>query len=120
MNTQEILAGAQNAMTARRIFGDPIEVRGVTILPVATVGGRGGGARRGGEDGGVSFGIGARPAGVYIIRDDGHVTWRPALNLNLVILGGQMVVLAAILSLRSVLRAWARERHAAAALVRPM
>jgi len=111
MNTQEILTSAQGAMTARRVFGDPIEVRGVTILPVATVGGGGGGGQRGNEEGGVGFGIGARPAGVYVIRDNGVVSWRPALNLNLVILGGQLVGLAAILSLRSVLKAWAHRTH---------
>jgi hypothetical protein len=110
MNTQEILAGAQGAMTARRVFGDPIEVRGVTILPVATVGGGGGGGQHGNEEGGVGFGVRARPAGVYVIRDDGSVSWRPAVNLNLVILGGQLVGLAAILSLRSILRAWAQMR----------
>jgi hypothetical protein len=110
MNTQEILAGAQGAMTARRVFGDPIEIRGVTILPVATVGGGGGGGQRG-EDGGVGFGVRARAAGVYVIRGDGSVAWRPALNLNLVILGGQIVGLAAILSLRGILKAWARASH---------
>lgn len=107
MNTQESLTGAQGAMTARRVFGDPIEVRGVTILPVATVGGGGGGGQHG-EDGAVGFGLGARPAGVYVIRDDGSVSWRPALNLNLVILGGQIVGLAAILSLGSIFKAWAQ------------
>jgi hypothetical protein len=109
MNTQEILTGAQGALTARRVFGDPIEVRGVTILPVATIGGGGGGGQRGDEDGRVGFGVRARPAGVYVIRDDGSVSWRPALNLNLVILGGQLVGLAAILSLRSVLKASAQQ-----------
>ena len=114
MNTQEILTGAQGVMTARRVFGEPIEIRGVTILPVATVAGGGGGGQRGIEDGGVGFGVRARPAGVYVIRDDGSVSWRPALNLNLVILGGQLVGLAAILSVRSILKAWAhahREHH---------
>jgi len=111
MNTQEILTGAQGVMTARRVFGDPIEIRGVTILPVATVGGGGGGGQRGLEDGGVGFGVRARPAGVYVIRDDGSVSWRPALNLNLVILGGQLVGLAAVLSIRSVVKAFAHARR---------
>jgi hypothetical protein len=111
MITQEVLTGAQGVMTARRVFGDPIEIRGVTILPVATVGGGGGGGQRGSEDGGVGFGVRARPAGVYVIRDDGWVSWRPALNLNLVILGGQLVGLAAILSVRSILKAWAHARR---------
>jgi hypothetical protein len=109
MNTQEVLTGAQNAMTARRVFGDPIEVRGVTLIPVASVGGGGGGGHQGTEQGGVGFGIAARPAGVYVVRADGRVLWRPALNLNLVILGGQIVALAAILSLRAILTARMRE-----------
>lgn len=54
MNTHEILIGAQNAMTARRVFGDPIDIGGATILPAATVGGGGGGGQRGTEEGGVS------------------------------------------------------------------
>jgi hypothetical protein len=112
MNTLEILTGAQNAMTARRVFGDPVEVRGVTLLPVATIGGGGGGGQQGEGTGGVGFGLGARPAGVYVIREGGHVSWRPALNLNLVILGGQIVALTAILTARAVLTAWARQRAA--------
>lgn len=109
MNTQDILVGAQNAMTARRVFGDPIEIGGSTILPVATVGGGGGGGQRG-EQAGAGFGLGARAAGVYVVRD-GRVSWRPALNLNLVILGGQVVALAAILSARAVLLAWLRHHN---------
>ena len=109
MNAHEVLTEAQNVLTARRVFGDPIEIGGTTILPVATVAGGGGGGQKGVEGTGVGFGVGARAAGVYVIRD-GKVSWRPALNLNLVILGGQLVALVTILSLRSVLRAWLKDR----------
>jgi hypothetical protein len=109
MDTQEVLLNTQNAMTARRVFGDPVEVSGATILPVATVGGGGGGGGHGAEQKGVGFGLGVRPAGVYVIRD-GRVSWRPALNLNLVILGGQIVALAAIFSARAILMAWLKRR----------
>ena len=95
-------------MTPRRVFGDPIQVEGATILPVATVGcGGGGGAK--GADTGVGFGLGAQPAGVFVIRD-GDAKWRPALNLNRVILGGQLVGLAAILTVGMILRLWLTRR----------
>lgn len=44
------------------------------------------------------------PVGAYVIAD-GAVTWRPAINVNLLILGGQLVAVAAIWALRSVLKA---------------
>src|SRR5262249_60446281 len=42
MDTQLVLSGAQNAMTARRVFGDVIQADGVTLIPAAIVGGGGG------------------------------------------------------------------------------
>ncbi len=44
------------------------------------------------------------PVGAYVIADCA-VTWRPAINVNLVILGGQLVAVAAIWALRGVLKA---------------
>jgi uncharacterized spore protein YtfJ len=100
-------------MTPRRVFGDPVQVDGVTVLPVARVGGGGGGGQRGehSNESGVGFGLGVQPAGVFVIRD-GDAKWRPALDLNRVILGGQIVGLAAILTLGSLLRSWLRHRPA--------
>ena len=40
-NVDEILGGARDAMSIKRVFGDPIESEGVTIVPVAKVGGGG-------------------------------------------------------------------------------
>jgi hypothetical protein len=109
MNTQEVLLSTQRSLSAGRVFGDPVEVGNATIIPVASVAGGGGGGQGTGEQGGAGFGLRARPAGVFAIRD-GRVTWHPALNLNLVIFGGQVVALAGIFALRGVVRAWLRHR----------
>jgi len=109
MDAQQILAGAQDAMTARRVFGDPIQVDGATIIPVASVGGGGGGGADGAEKGGVGFGLGARPAGVYVVRD-GRVSWRPAVNVNLIVAGGQLVAIAALFAVGRPLVRWFTRR----------
>jgi hypothetical protein len=109
MDPQQVLQSAQDAMTARRVFGDPIQADGATIVPVAVVGGGGGGGVRG-EQGGVGYGMGARPAGVYVIRN-GRVSWRPAVNVNLIVAGGQLVAVAALFALRPVLTRWLQNRN---------
>ena len=110
MDPQLVLTGAQDAMTPRRVFGDLIHVEGATILPVSTVGGGGGGGSKG-ADAGVGFGLRAQPAGVFVIRD-GDAKWRPALNLNRVILGGQLVGVVAILTAGLIVRRWLAHGHA--------
>lgn len=109
MNPQQVLTGAQEALTARRVFGDPIHVDGATILPVARVSGGGGGGGKDTEEGGVGYGLSARPAGVYVVRN-GEARWRPALDVNRVILGGQLVAVTAILTLGPMLRRWLSHR----------
>ena len=42
-NIDEILEGARDAMTAGRVYGDPIEQDGVTVTAAAVGGGGGGG-----------------------------------------------------------------------------
>jgi len=109
-----ILVGAQEAMTTRRVFGEPFQADGATILPVATVAGGGGGGSgtklAGMEGGGVGFGLRAEPAGVFVIRD-GDAKWRPALNLNRVIFGGQLVGTVAILTAGLLMRRWLTHEH---------
>ena len=104
MDARQVLADARDALTVRRVFGDPIQVNGTTVLPVAYLRGGGGGGGRA-EDSGAGFGVMAKPAGVFAVRD-GHVTWRPAVDVNRVILGGQMVAAAAILTLGPSLARW--------------
>jgi uncharacterized spore protein YtfJ len=105
MDTQLILTGAQEAITVRRVFGDPIQADGVTLIPAAIVGGGGGGGGKGTQDNGVGFGLRGRPAGMFVVRN-GDVTWRPAIDVNRVILGGQLVAITALVTLRPVLLRW--------------
>jgi len=79
MNVDELLSGARDAISVRRVFGDPIEHDGVMVVPVAKVGGGGGGGSDNDNNGGGGFGLGAKPVGVYVIRD-GQVSWRPTVD----------------------------------------
>lgn len=109
MDPQQVLTGAQEALTARRVFGEPIQAEGATVLPVAVIAGGGGGGARGNQEGGVGYGLKARPAGVFVVKN-GEAKWRPAVNINLIIAGGQLVALAALMTLKTYLQ---RSRKAA-------
>ena len=60
------------------------------------------------SNGGLGFGLGAKPAGIYVIKD-GDAKWRPAVNVNLLAAGGQLVAIAGLLTLG----AWLKHRKAA-------
>jgi uncharacterized spore protein YtfJ len=98
-NVDEILEGARDAISVRRVYGDPIEQEGVTVVPAAKVGGGGGGGGDDAQNGGAGFGLGARPVGAFVIRGD-QVSWVPAVDVTRVLLIG----LAALLVLRSIVR----------------
>ena len=102
-NVDEILGGARDAITVRRVFGEPIEQEGVTVVPVANVRGGGGGGGDTEGNGGGGFGVSASPAGVYVIAD-GQVRWRPAVNVNRMMLGWQLVSALGILAFVRVAR----------------
>ncbi len=104
---------------AGKVFGQPIQRDDMTVLPVAAVatgGGGGGGSapmrkgddasgRGGGQSGeGGGFGLMAKPAGAFVLKD-GTVSWNPALDLNRVILGGQIVAIVALLVIGRIIRA---------------
>ncbi|WP_203907646.1 spore germination protein GerW family protein [Rhizocola hellebori] len=101
-----------DSTAAQKVFGSPISQDGITVVPVAKVSGGGGGGggvdgkgESGGEGGGV--GVSAKPLGVFVIKD-GKVGWRPAIDINKVIIGGQIVAVVALLVIRAVLKARAR------------
>jgi uncharacterized spore protein YtfJ len=100
MNVDEMIRGTQDAMTVKRIYGEPIERDGLTIIPAAKVTGGGGGGGDAENNAGGGFGVRARPAGAYVIKD-GKVRWEPALDLNRIILGGQIVAIFFLLVLRA-------------------
>jgi len=106
-SVDDILGGAREAMSVRRVFGEPIERDGVTIVPVARIRGGGGGGGDKEGNGGAGFGLVATPAGVYVLEGD-SVTWKPASNPSRVVLGAQLLAALAVLAAWSVLRARSR------------
>jgi uncharacterized spore protein YtfJ len=108
VDVDKTIEDAKDAITVRRVFGEPYVANGVTLIPAARVqGGAGGGSGEGpggeGRGGGAGFGLSAKPAGAYVIRGD-EVSWRPAIDVNRVILGAQLVTLVALLVARSIVR----------------
>ncbi len=104
-----IMDRARDVLTVRRVYGEPIERDGVTVIPAATVRGGGGGGSDVEGNGGGGFGVMASPAGVYVITE-GRVRWRPALDLNRTIFMGQLVAIVFLLTVRSVVKAIAKRR----------
>jgi uncharacterized spore protein YtfJ len=92
-----------DAMQPKQVYAEPIERDGVIFLPAAKVRGGGGGGGDTEGNGGAGFGLTAKPAGMFIIRN-GDAEWRPALDMNRIILGGQIVGIVALLVLRSILK----------------
>jgi uncharacterized spore protein YtfJ len=108
MDVQDVIAQARDTLTVKRVFGEPYEKDGVTIIPAARVlGGAGGGSGEDpqgqGKGAGSGFGIIARPVGAFIIRD-GELSWRPAVDVTRIVLGGQMVAVVALLTVRAILK----------------
>src|SRR6478736_5048313 len=106
---ERVIEQAREAITVRRVFGDPYEKNGVTVIPAARVQGAAGGGGGEGPDGqgmgsGSGFGLNARPVGAFLIRGD-DVTWRPAIDLNRLVLGGQVVANVALLTIRTIVKA---------------
>jgi uncharacterized spore protein YtfJ len=120
MELQELIAGARDAVSVKRVYGDPYEKNGLTVIPAATVRGGGGGGlgEHEGPDagGGGGFGLMARPSGAWIV-EDGGVTWKPAVDVNRIVMGGQAIALAAILVTGRVLLAHSRRRNSLLELV---
>ena len=115
MEVQEVLAQARDSMTVKRVYGEPYEKDGVTIIPAARV--QGGAGAGGGEDpqgqgrgSGSGFGVNARPVGAFIIRG-GELSWRPAVDVNRIILGGQAVLIVALLTIRTIIKARAKAKR---------
>ena len=59
MDVHEVLNQARDAMTVKRVFGDPYEKEGVVVIPVANV--MGGVGAGGGDDAGAPSGAGEAP-----------------------------------------------------------
>jgi len=122
MDVQTLLSQANDSITVKRVYGEPIERDGVLVIPAAMVaggGGGGGGTGMGfGPDGeqqgegsgtGGGWGVQARPVGAFVVRD-GVVTWVPAIDWARIAFIGGLVVIAAFLTRRSIAQTRARAR----------
>ena len=115
MNAADVLDKARDAMSVKRVFGEPYERNGVTWCPwprspavgvaVLAVGPRR--RRRCGCRVGRRWRVrcSARSLpGVFVITGD-DVRWQPAVDVNRIVLGGQIVGIVFLLVLRSILPA---------------
>jgi hypothetical protein len=78
--------------TARRVYAEPFQQQGVTVIPAAEIRG-GGGVGGQGERSGGGVGVRARPVGAYVLKD-GAVEWKPAFDLSRAVFRGQIVAVA--------------------------
>jgi uncharacterized spore protein YtfJ len=109
MNALEAVSQAKDVINVRRVYGEPYQEDGLTIIPAANVTGGGGGGGDTVGNGGAGFGVRARPAGAWVIKD-GEATWRPAFDLNRTILMGQVIAIVALLVTRSIVKALSKAR----------
>jgi uncharacterized spore protein YtfJ len=114
MDVSGVMGQARDAITVRRVFGEPYEKNGITVIPAAKVqGGAGGGGGEGpegqGKGSGSGFGVSARPTGAYVIRD-GQVTWQPAVDVNRAVAIGGVVAVFFLFTVRSIARSRAKVR----------
>ena len=116
MEPKEAFRSVREALSARQVFGEPVERDGVTVIPAATVigGGGGGGGNRGsggGDAGGgepttgavMGFALVGWASGAFEVRNGG-VAWRPTLDITRILLAGQGVVLLLGLASLAVVR----------------
>jgi uncharacterized spore protein YtfJ len=118
VDVREVVEQAREVMTGRRVFSEPYERNGVTVILASRVqGGGGGGAgqegpaseRQGQTGWGGGFGLSATPVGAFVLRGE-EVRWVPAIDVNKVVMGGQLVAVVALLTIRRIVAA--RRRRA--------
>ncbi|GGS63560.1 spore germination protein GerW family protein [Nonomuraea spiralis] len=118
MDIKELLEQSKDVVTVKRVFGEPIRHGDVLVIPVARVAHGGGGGHGQGRDekgeelgsgGGGGFGYSATPAGVFVVKD-GDVQWRPAVDVNRIVLGGQIVGVVLVLTIRTIFKKWRRRK----------
>ena len=103
MKVDEMLQGAQDALAVSRVYGEPIQRNGVTLIPAAEVMGGGGGGGDEANNGGGGFGVSARPVGMWVIRGD-DVQWEPAVDATKVAMRGMLVAIVGLFVIRSVVK----------------
>ncbi|MGZ4649088.1 MAG: spore germination protein GerW family protein [Kineosporiaceae bacterium] len=116
-DVQEAVTRARDAVSVNRVFGEPYEKNGVTVIPAARIWGGGGGGLQDGQGAkggtgagfGSGFGMVGRPAGVFVIRGE-RVRWQPAVDPTLIV---ALFLLVSLTVLRAVRRRRRRRMWAA-------
>ncbi|MBW0116288.1 spore germination protein GerW family protein [Pseudonocardia abyssalis] len=117
MDTTALVERVESALRVNRVFGEPVTVDGVTVIPVSHVGGGAGGgegrevradgetapARPSGEGSGGGLGWTGHPCGVVVLRD-GEARWLPALDVNRLVSAVAVVLVAGALAVRAFAR----------------
>ncbi len=108
-----ILSQARNSLGSKRVFGEPYEKNGVTVITAARVmGGAGGGGEGTSQEAtgdaatkaagtGIGYGMIGSPAGAFIVKGD-KVQWMPAVDVNRLMLGIQVTLIVFFLVMRSI------------------
>lgn len=115
MDLEAITGTISDAAGVRTVFGDPYEVDGLTVIPVARLGGGGGageGHGNGDDEGGGSgggFGFGTTPVGVYVVKD-GAVSFVPAEDRIAMISKAATVAVVALFAWSRVAKARQRRK----------
>jgi uncharacterized spore protein YtfJ len=111
MKVDEVLSTAKDSITVKRVYAEPYEKEGLTVIPAAVVGGGAGGGtghdEKGQENEGGGFGMSGRPVGAFVIQG-GQVEWRPAVDVNRIIGLVGMAVVAYLLTRPRLVRARAK------------
>ena len=111
MKVDEVLSVAKDSITVKRVYAEPYEKEGLTVIPAAVVGGGGGGGtghdEKGQQGEGGGFRVSGRPAGAFVIKD-GRVDWRPAIDPNRIIGIAGIALVAYVLARPRMLRARAK------------
>lgn len=117
VDVERLLDSARDSLTVKRVYGEPIECDAVRVIPAAQIrGGAGGGGgtgpgadeAQGGGGSGGGFGVNARPAGAFVVKD-GDVRWQPAVNRERVAIAGMVLAAVIALVVRSILKGLFRE-----------
>ncbi len=114
MKVTEVFSTAKEAISVKRVYAEPYEKDGLTVIPAAVVGGGAGGGtghdEKGQEGEGGGFGVTGRPAGAYVIKN-GDVSWRPAVDPNRIVAVVGLVVIAYLITRPRMVRARAKSSH---------
>ncbi|GAA4524856.1 GerW family sporulation protein [Amycolatopsis samaneae] len=104
MKIEDLLTTLRTAVSARAVFGEPVERDGVTVVPAARVLGGGGGGQDLPEGEGAGLGYFARPVGAFVI-ERGRVRWVPAVDVTRLVTVAGAAVVTCLLTHRGFVRA---------------